>query len=161
MTVAKPVKLQKVADFESLVRKHFPHVDGWKVYPNNSQPSANYLVDGGIDIEATRKYIGKGKESDVIADWSIDCAPGGSGRTIEEAIEDWKARILHGIANYYEPKYEFDFEAIRKAKAGGEKTLRKLTPPGEFYRWNLYLLRMELGKDIPIPTDPYADLRKD
>jgi len=155
-SITKPVKLQKAVDFKALVIKHFPHIE-WG-FSDNHELSATNLKTDGIAIRGKNQLYGK---PDTIKNWFIDCAPSGSGKTIEEAIEDWKSRIITGIANYYEPRWEFDFEAIRKAKAGGEKTLRRLAPPGEFYRWNLYLLRMELGKDIPIPTDPYADLRKD
>lgn len=158
-TLTKPVKLQNVADFESLVKKHFPHVN-WKMYPNNKVPSATYLVDGGIVIEATRKYIGKGNKSELIGEWSIDCSPGGTGRTIDECVDNFRNRVKATIANIYEPGVH-EVDDFEKAKASGERILKNRRNPAESFGWVLWLTQMELGKDIPVPVDPYADLRKD
>ena len=155
MTFTKPVKLQKVADFEELVRRYFPHIE-WKFYA--SKLTATYMVDGGIVIEATRKYMGKGKQSDYIEEWAIDCSPGGRGRTIEECLENWRNSIKSSIAYVYEPKYDFQRKEIKEAKAGVKK-LSKIKPLEECFKWVLFCSQMELGKDVPIPVDPYADLR--
>lgn len=134
MTFTKPVKLQKTADFKALVKKHFPHIE-WEFIDTGFSLKASSPLYGGIEITGMNRSYGS---PDTIKGWFIDHYPSGQGKTLEEAIAEWRNRIKFMIANHYEKKYSFS--VVQPLVLGVD------------YKDTLFVSGMEWEKDVEIPT---------
>lgn len=135
MTFTKPVKLQKTVDFEALVKKYFPHIE-WEFIDTGFSLNASSPLYGGIEITGKNRAYGS---PDKIKSWFIDNYPHGQGKTLEEAILDWRTKIKSMIAAHYEKKYSF--------------SVVQPIVLGVHYKDTLFVSGMEWEKDVEIPTE--------
>lgn len=152
----RPVKLQKSADFESLVKTQFPHLE-WE-FSSNTRLNAFYKnADDAISVSGLNQTYGS---PDTIKQWVIDCHHISSGKTLEEALGNWKVKFVETIDKFYLPQYDFEKQAIRLAQKGGKKLPARPIIKNPFYNGVLSVMGLEWGRDIPIPVDPYLQWRE-
>ena len=156
MAITKPVKLQKTTDFQNIVRTNFPHLQ-WEFTSNTRLNAFSKNSDGAISISGLNQTYGS---PDSIKQWTIDCLHIASGKTLEDAVKDWKTKFQATIDKFYLPQYDFERDAIRIAQKGGKKLASRYIIENPYYNGVLAIMGLQWGRDISVPVDPYLQWRE-